>query len=133
MSEDKIDITKLTDYEISMLIIERNACHYKAEQINELLNKIGETKGLTNAASSNEKSQDCQLPGSKDPSELPWKSYKTREKADANESAWIFSKTAEAEALLATLKINEGKVKIGNFEYQLQGKERQFIARKPVK
>jgi hypothetical protein len=41
MTEQKINLSKLTHYEISILIIEKNACNYKAEQITELLNKVG--------------------------------------------------------------------------------------------
>ena len=133
MSEHKIEFSKLTDYEISMLIIERNTCNYKAEQITELLNKIGESKGLTNTAPSNKKEQTQQYPGSNDFNELPWKSYKTKEKAEPTEAGWIFSKTAGAEVLLSTIKNNGDRTQIGLFEYQLQGPERQFIARKPVK
>jgi hypothetical protein len=131
MSEHKIDFSKLTNYEISMLIIERNICSYKVEQINELLSQIGESKGLTNNEQQNQKDQ-CQT-GLKDLNELPWKSYKTNEKTDQKEAGWIFAKTTGAEALSATLKASDGKTKIGDFEYQLQGPERQFIARKPVK
>ena len=133
MSQQNIALSKLTDYEISMLIIDRNTCNYKAEQITDLLNKVGESKGLTNDAPKNEKEQPKRLPDSNDFNELPWKSYKTKEKAETTEAGWIFSKTAGAEALLATIKSNDGKTQIGIFEYQLQGPERQFIARKPVK
>ena len=132
MSEHKIDFSKITDYEIQMLIIERNTCSYKVEQINELLNQIGESKGL-NTAQPNQKDQTKQAPDLKNLNELPWKSYKTKEKADLNEAGWIFTKTAGAEGIAATLKTNDGKAKIGDFEYQLQGPERQFIARKPSK
>ena len=132
MSEHKIDFSKITDYEIQMLIIERNTCNYKVEQINELLNQIGESKGLKHC-STKRKDQRNNCPGSNALNELPWKSYKTKEKAEPTEAGWIFTKTEGAEALVATLKTNDGKAKIGNFEYQLQGPERQFIARKPVK
>lgn len=43
--------TGLSDFEIQMLILERNACQYKVEQIDELLNKIGEAKGLQDSSS----------------------------------------------------------------------------------
>jgi 16S rRNA C1402 N4-methylase RsmH len=89
-SEHKVNLSKLTDYEISMLTIERNACNYKAEKITELLNKVGESKELTNIASSNEKEQAQQLPGSKDLNELPWKSYKTKEKAQKKKDLQYF-------------------------------------------
>ena len=45
MIESKIDVAKITDYEIAVLLIDRNNCLYKATEINELLNKIGEAKG----------------------------------------------------------------------------------------
>jgi hypothetical protein len=133
MNEHEIDLSKLSDYEISMLIIKRNTCNYKAEQITELLNKIGESKELTSTTPSNENKQTQQLLGSTDFNQLPWKSYKTKEKAEPTEAAWIFSKTSGAEALLATIITNGGKAQLGIFEYQLQGSERQFIARKPIK
>jgi hypothetical protein len=72
------------------------------------------------------------LPGT-DFSSLPWKSYKTKTDAKEGEAAWIFSNTAGAEALLATLKSKDGKARVGTYDYQLQGKEKQFISRKPVK
>ena len=134
MSEHKPDLSKLTDYEFSMLIIERNICNYKAEQIDELLNKIGEAKGLSTAEKSAAPlNQQSQLPGSFELNKLPWKSYKTKENAGPEEAAWIFAKTSGAEALVATLKTENGQAKIGSYEYQLQGKEHQFIARTPVK
>jgi hypothetical protein len=74
-----------------------------------------------------------ELPGSEDLAKLPFVSYKTKEPAKENEAGWIFSNTKGAEALLATLKIKDGKTCIGSFDYQLQGKEKQFISRKPVK
>ena len=40
---------KVTDFEVSLLKIERGACQFKIEQIDELLNKIGEAKGLADA------------------------------------------------------------------------------------
>lgn len=45
MSES--DKPNFSDFEVSMLIIERNTCQYKAEQIDELLNKVGAAKGLS--------------------------------------------------------------------------------------
>ena len=40
---------KVTDFEISRLILERDACQYKKERIDELLNKISEAKGMSDA------------------------------------------------------------------------------------
>jgi len=131
MSERRIDFSKLSEYEVSMLLIERNTCDYKAQQITELLNKIGESKGIPEYTSTIE-SDASKLQGSNDLGRMPWKSYKTKENATPEEAAWIFSNTLGASALLVTLKTSNGKTKIGSFEYQLQGKEGQFIARKPI-
>jgi len=132
--EQNIDFSKLTDFEISMLIIERDNCQHKAEQIDELLNKIGEAKGYSDAGKTPPpiKNEPSQLPGT-DFDKLPWKSYQTKQAAKPDEAAWIFSNAQGAEALLSTLKSKDGKATIGSSEYQLQGAERQFIARKPVK
>lgn len=124
-----------SDYEISMLIIERDTCYTKAQAIDELLNRIGQAKGYQDAAEGTAKKPTSKpdtsgLPGT-DVSKLPWKSYKTKQNATPEEAAWIFSNTQGAEALFATIKSNDGKKTIGNFEYQLQGPEKQFIARKP--
>jgi len=45
----KSDKLRLSDFEVSLLIIERDACQYKKERIDELLNKIGEAKGFVDA------------------------------------------------------------------------------------
>lgn len=47
MSES--DKLGLSDFEVSILVIERNTCQFKAEQIDALLNKVGETKGFADA------------------------------------------------------------------------------------
>ena len=41
-----VDFSKLSDFEISMLIIERDTAQFRVERIDELLNKIGEVKGF---------------------------------------------------------------------------------------
>ena len=43
--ESKVDVSKITDYEIAVLLIDRNNCLNKANEINELLTRIGEAKG----------------------------------------------------------------------------------------
>jgi hypothetical protein len=128
------DTLNINDYEIAMLTIERDSCYLKAQQIDELLNKIGQAKGFADAEEKAQKQtpekNPSDLPGT-DISKLPWKSYKTKQNATPEEAAWIFSNTKEAEALLATLKSSDGKKIIGNFEYSFSGNEKQFIARKP--
>jgi hypothetical protein len=131
-NEYAIGSSKVTDFEVLMLIIERNASECKAHQITELLAKIGESKGLAEPPPSTE-NENCQFHSQSEIAKLPWKSHRTKEVADSTEPAWIFSKITGAEALLVTLKTKDGKASIGNFEYQLQGTDRQFIARKPIK
>jgi hypothetical protein len=43
------DSPQLTDLELTLLIIERDICQYKKERIDELLNKIGEARGISRA------------------------------------------------------------------------------------
>lgn len=53
MSEEKkpqVDFSKLTDLEISLLVIERDVSQYRVERIDEILNKIGEARGIAEAA-----------------------------------------------------------------------------------
>jgi len=46
MSED---LSKIPDFDIWLLIIERDTCQFKKERIDELLNKIGEVKGFADS------------------------------------------------------------------------------------
>ena len=135
MTERKPDFSKLNDFELAMLIVERDTAQYKKERIDEIINKYGEAQGYLDVSkepSITQKDEVLQLPRT-DFSKLPWKSYKTKQNAGPDEAAWIFSNTQSAEALLATLKSKDGKATIGSFEYQIQGNTRQFIARKLVK
>ncbi len=132
-AERKIDYSKLSDFEISILIAERNCAVYRKEQYDELLNKIAEAKGYSDTEKADPtKSESNQLPRI-DFDKLPWKSYKTKQPASPEEAAWIFSNTQGAEALLSDVKSKDGQAKIKGFEYQLQGPQHQFISRKPVK
>jgi hypothetical protein len=45
----QIDVSKLTDFEISLLILERDVSQYRVERYDELLNRIGEAKGFVEA------------------------------------------------------------------------------------
>jgi len=52
MSEEgkpHIDVGKFSDFEISLLAIERDVAQYKVERIDELLNEYGRVKGLVEA------------------------------------------------------------------------------------
>ena len=42
----QMDMSKLSDFEISMLIIERDTAQFKASRIDELLNEYGRMKGF---------------------------------------------------------------------------------------
>jgi hypothetical protein len=44
-----IEISKVSDFEISLLVIERDTAQFKMNVINDLLNKIGEVKGFEEA------------------------------------------------------------------------------------
>ncbi len=65
--------------------------------------------------------------------ELPWTAYKTKEPAKEGEAGWIFANTKGAEELAKAIEKSEGKLELGVYEYRFSGKDRQFIARKPVK
>jgi hypothetical protein len=109
--------------------------------IDQLLNKIGEAKGLVDTTktpphqTTNQSSQSVTEPNqtTQDLDKLPWRSYKSKQAATPDESAWLFGNTKGAEKLLENLKANDGKVKLGTFEYSISGQEKQFIARNPVK
>ena len=51
MNEKKaqVDVSKLSDFEISMLVIDRDTAQFRVERIDELLNKVGEAKGYVEA------------------------------------------------------------------------------------
>ena len=88
---------------------------------------------LPPAATTEKAETEPSLPGSEDLSQLPWKSYQTKQTAKENEAGWICAITKGAEALLASLKAKD-KVQMGKFEYNLsRGRDKQFISRKPVK
>jgi hypothetical protein len=65
--------------------------------------------------------------------QLPWTTYKTKEPAKEGEAGWIFANTEGAEELVKAMQKREGKLELGAYEYRFSGKEKQFIARKPVK
>jgi hypothetical protein len=134
-SKATIDLSKLTDFEISVLILERDVAQYRIERIDELLNKVGETKGFAENITTEEKPAPQLDPD--DLAGLPWKTYKTKEPAKPDEAGWIFRNIKGAEAL-ADLIEKQGKgthVLIGSqkFEFSFSGADRQFIGRKPSK
>lgn len=133
MSERKFDCSKITDFEISLLIVERDCAYYRQERLDGLLATIGQAKDMQDAEkreSATDKTS--QIPHSVDVKSLPWKSYKTKVTAAIDEAGWIFANTVGAEALAATLKAKE-KAQIGIFEFSFSGKNKEFISRKPLK
>jgi hypothetical protein len=131
--EIKFDPSRLNDFELAMISAEIKCCYHKIEVLNEIINNAGEAKGYTDIEKTTTPTANKSSQTSASFDNLPWKSYKTKQDADPNEAAWIFANAKGAENLLYTLKNNAGKTTIGSFEYQLQGAENQFIARKPVK
>jgi hypothetical protein len=129
----KFDSSKISDFELAMISVEINCCYHRIEQLNEILNRVGEVKGYLDPEKASHQTANEPNQATTDFDRLPWKSYKTKQDAKTDEAAWIFANTKGAETLLATLKSNNEKVQLGNFEYSIQGPERQFIARKPVK
>jgi len=45
----EVDVSKLSDFEISILVIERDTAQFKASRIDELLNEYGRAKGFVDA------------------------------------------------------------------------------------
>lgn len=119
-------------YEVESVIEDEHHLESAKESIEFILDTWLKGELINKPQQPFKKTASVELPGV-DLSKLPWKSYKTKQDAKENEAAWIFSNTAGAEALLATLKAKDGKARIGSADYQLQGKEKQFISRKPVK
>jgi hypothetical protein len=93
---------KLSDLEISILLIRRNVCLYEKEQIDELLDKIGQAKSCEDSVGRESNKEN-------------------RRPANEKEAGWIFVDTKGAEALKATLKTKD-TVRIGLFDYKLTGK-----------
>jgi hypothetical protein len=55
MSEAKklqVDVSKPTDFEISMLVIDRDTAQFRMGAIDELLNKVGKARGFSEAMKS---------------------------------------------------------------------------------
>ena len=70
---------------------------------------------------------------------LPWLTYK-REPAESGHSGWIrnplspkFSNFNDPTATKLAKALEGGKLELGEYIYQLTGKEKQFIGRKPIK
>jgi hypothetical protein len=42
----KFDVSKLSDFEVALLILERDISQYRVERCDELLNQVGEAKGF---------------------------------------------------------------------------------------
>jgi hypothetical protein len=131
---DLCDLSKTSEIEIAKLIAKRDVLQYNIDVLDQLLNQIGEAKGYADATKPPLHQTIGELNNTKDDfSKLPWVSYATKQAAKPDEAGWVFANKKGAEELLSTLKTNNGKVSLGNFEYTLQGAEQTFIARKPVK
>lgn len=120
---------KLSDFEVSMLIIERDACQYKKERIDELLNKVGAAKGLTDAEK--EKVTKPAAPeAALDVSKLFWEKkqgekgeYKqTSEKANQNCDVW--------KQLKAKVKEHKGFWQNGDYKFWFHQQDEGVIDRR---
>jgi uncharacterized protein YpmS len=127
------DPSKITDGEIALIIAKRDVLQYEIEVIDQLLNKIGEVKGFVDATKPPHQTTNESNQAMSDFDKLPWRSYATKNAAQLDENAWVFGSTKGAEVLLEKLKANDGKVKLGAFEYSISGPEKQFISRNLVK
>ncbi|MCL2643438.1 MAG: hypothetical protein FWD52_08035 [Candidatus Bathyarchaeota archaeon] len=131
------DLSKIPDFEIAKLVAKRDVLQYTIEVVDQLLNKIGETKGYADLTNPPHQptNQTVTTPINTEPNfdHLPFKSYKTKQAATSEESCWIFANTKGAEPLLTAIQNNNGKAALGSFEYSLTGPEKQFITRKPLK
>ena len=121
----------LTPYDIEKIKHKMEMHQREVDYYQELLTAYGKAKGYTDKKTDSE--ADKTQTGNEIFDKLPWRSYTTKQAADPEEAAWIFSNTQGAESLVSTLKAKDGKATIGRFEYQLQGPEQKFLARKPVK
>lgn len=70
---------------------------------------------------------------------LVWTRYSDRSRAEKpDEAAWTFADPARHEdkavvkALIEAIKASGGKLRVGNVEFSLSGKEKQFISRRPL-
>jgi len=60
---------------------------------------------------------------------LPWKLYR-----EGHRSGWIFANQSRAERLAEAIRSSQnGRVKVGDFEYQFSGDQHKFISRRPLK
>ena len=71
---------------------------------------------------------------------LPWTTYRTKKPAEPGHSGWIrnplspkFSNFNDPTATKLAKALESGKLELGEYIYQLTGKEKQFIGRKPIK
>ncbi len=125
------DASDLTPCDIEKIKHKRGMHQREVDYYQELLTAYGKAKGYIDKNSDFEADKNPARNEVFD--KLPWRSYVTKQAADPEEAAWIFSNTQGAESLVSTLKAKDGKATIGRFEYQLQGPEQKFIARKPAK
>ena len=66
--------------------------------------------------------------------QLPWVAYKTKEPAAKGQAAWIFTNTKGAEELVKGLRAAaDHTLDLGEYTFQLQGKDLAFISRRPRK
>jgi hypothetical protein len=109
-SIEKIDVSKLTDFEIGLLILERDVSQYRVERIDELLNRIGEAKGFAEAEKKNWDSEKIKWVKSEGTKGLYERYPDKDQKAEA---------TDDYKNMLRDLKEHKGKLTRDGFFYWL--------------
>jgi len=120
MSEKKrqIDVSSFTDFEVSVLVIERDTAQFRVERIDELLNKVGEAKGYVEAQK-----------GTWDPKKVEW--------VETAGTKGLYDKasaqgTDDFKAMLIDLKKHDGKLSRDGFFYWVFSDE-ATVGRKKTK
>ncbi len=120
------DLTKLTDYEVSLLILERDVAQCRVERIEKILNKVCEAQGFIE--SQKPQPQDEQ-PKTWDPNKIKWTKQEGsrgpyEKSGDVNSS--------DFKALLKDLAHNNGKlIHEGLFYWSFESGS--TVGRKPAK
>jgi hypothetical protein len=117
------DAPKLTDFELELLVIERDVAHYRVERLDDLLNRVGVAQGYADASKPKEEA-------TQDFSKLPWEAKQgekgayeqTSERACQNSDLW--------KNLKAELKDHRGFWQNGGYKYWIHHGEETIIDRR---
>jgi len=121
----QIDVTKITDFELSLLMIERDTAQFKAGLIDELLNSVGQARGLLDA-----QKEGPQETKELDLARLPWEKRQgekgeyeqTSERASQNSDVW--------KQLKAKLKEHKGFWQNSGYKFWFHQQDETVIDRR---